>query len=537
MRASLLSFFAAVTVGVVFGACNCGTPPGGEADGGVDSGDPNVAEVVADSGPGSVCLADNVACDVAGGNVCCSGVCQNNKCSVPAFCKGPTAACAGNAECCSNRCLNGTCSNVTCLDVGQTCQIHGDCCTSTCGSDGKCAQITTPPSYSGPTCKVLGQACTAKTDCCSTNCQGGVCVRAYSCQPEGDVCTTGTDCCTTLCAVSDGGTGGRCFVSQTNAICDQGGMPCTGGTNCCSRICVDPGTGATICQPAGGCHLPGDACGVAQDCCGGGTNPNSLTKCEGSRCDNGKSCSPTGNICGANVLLDGGKINAEQNCCDGNQAVCKLDSSGIPRCFGGGNISGCPNGYTGATNCCIAAGDLCQFKDQCCNGLPCVPGSDGKLHCTAQTCKAVGTSCTQGSTNECCTGTQCLAAGELGGYVCQVPASGGPGSGTPDGGACLANDATCSTASQCCSQICTGNKCVPPAACQPQGAVCTASGDCCTGLGCAVTGSGGTCQPSACASGGQACSSANPCCSGLACLDDALNNCTNPPCTCTFLIQ
>ena len=35
------------------------------------------------------------------------------------------------------------------------------------------------------------------------------------------------------------------------------------------------------------------------------------------------------------MWFDGGKINASQDCCDGMKDVCKLDSSGIPRCFGG----------------------------------------------------------------------------------------------------------------------------------------------------------------------------------------------------------
>jgi hypothetical protein len=44
---------------------------------------------------------------------------------------------------------------------------------------------------------------------------------------------------------------------------------------------------------------------------------------------------------GAKVLRDGGSVNASQNCCEGMKDVCKLDSSGIPRCFGGGSGSRC----------------------------------------------------------------------------------------------------------------------------------------------------------------------------------------------------
>src|SRR5438067_8302124 len=113
--------------------------------------------------------------------------------------------------------------------------------------------------------------------------------------------------------------------------------------------------------------------------------------CNNHRCDMGSGCESVGNICGANVLRDGGKVNAQQDCCDGHQAVCKLDSSGIPRCYGGGTTA-CPIGYTGAAGCCIAAGQTCQLKDQCCGGLPCVPGPGGGLICQGQSCKPIGAS-------------------------------------------------------------------------------------------------------------------------------------------------
>ena len=68
-----------------------------------------------------------------------------------------------------------------------------------------------------------------------------------------------------------------------------------------------------------------------------------------------QSCNGVGNICGAPVLRDGGSIHASQNCCNGMKEVCKLDSSGIPRCFGG-QSGNCPTGYTGQAGCCIATG-------------------------------------------------------------------------------------------------------------------------------------------------------------------------------------
>ena len=93
------------------------------------------------------------------------------------------------------------------------------------------------------------------------------------------------------------------------------------------------------------------------------------------------------------MLPDGGKINAPQNCCDGLKEVCKLDSSGIPRCFGGGSAT-CPTGFTGVAPCCIATGLACQFSSQCCGGTPCVPDSFGVLRCLTVACQPAGNVCT-----------------------------------------------------------------------------------------------------------------------------------------------
>ncbi|HVI75312.1 MAG TPA: hypothetical protein VM683_10060, partial [Anaeromyxobacteraceae bacterium] len=118
--------------------------------------------------------------------------------------------------------------------------------------------------------------------------------------------------------------------------------------------------------------MTGDYCDSTASCCGG--SPDQInTSGYGVACDpvkhdctNGQACNPPGNICGALGS------NASQNCCDGKKTVCKLDSSGIARCFGGcpnNNCSTtCPTGYDGANpQCCIEPGQVCQFSDQCCN--------------------------------------------------------------------------------------------------------------------------------------------------------------------------
>ena len=349
--------------------------------------------------------------------------------------------------------------------------------------------------------------------------------------------------------------------------CDQAGEPCTsGGSTCCSRICIDPGSGATVCQSAEGCRLTGTWCTDDQSCCGGGTNPNGSVTCRGAdagsmttgRCDHGNACNPVGNICGAHVLPDGGAINAPQDCCDGHVSnggvvgpgsdVCKLDSSGIPRCFGGASTQ-CPTGYTGDTGCCIAAGQECQFKDQCCGGAPCVPGADGKLVCTVASCTSVGSACTDSA--QCCAGTSCRPT-DTGALACQVippPSDAGtPDAGTmPDAGVCQGNETACTKGTDCCSQRCVGTdggvdsgKCLAPTTCQPQGSVCTSTADCCTGNSCFIVpgAASGTCQSNSCTGGGQACTSNDQCCTGLSCLDSTNYFCAGTgDCTCRVLLN
>jgi hypothetical protein len=312
---------------------------------------------------------------------------------------------------------------------------------------------------------------------------------------------------------------------------------------------VDLGYGATVCQPVGGCKLTGNFCTDDDNCCGGGVNPNGSVACSGGRCDNGQSCNGVGNICGAGKLPDGGTtdINASQNCCDGKKDVCKVDSSGVPRCFGGGSGQ-CPTGYTGEEPCCIGDGATCQFSDQCCGGALCLPAGNGTLTCQRPTCAPVGATCEPGADAGagCCAGTECLPTGEIG-YACQQRTPPGPrpdgGTGTPDAGpSCRANETACTSASQCCSSICTGGVCKAPSLCQPQNGACTSGADCCQGLRCEVPSGAvsGSCQPGAtCSASGQACSGTNPCCSGLTCEGantGALCNGTEP-CLCTLIIN
>jgi hypothetical protein len=548
-----------------------GSVGGGDGNGGSDDrggagGDamfiPDTGMALTDTGPGSMCVPTGARCDRTAAT-CCSGVCNDQSvCAPPLFCKGPGGTCTNPLECCSGMCTGGFCANQLCLAIGQACTGDSACCSGIC--NGTCQAV--PPGPGGDTCKTLGETCTSTGACCSTNCQGGVCVRAFSCQANGDICRQNSECCGNVCSSTVGGTPGRCQnVSGGGAGgCTQDGNPCSGGSNCCTRICIDLGTGATVCQIASGCRLTGDYCSSDQTCCGGGTNPNGSVVCGGApngRCDNGQSCNPAGNICGARVLPDGGSVNASQNCCDGRQEVCKLDSAGIPRCFGGctGGMCNqmCPTGYDPTNpSCCIPQGQQCQFRDQCCGRAPCVPSGsgDGTLVCAAPAaCLPIGTQCAvnaDAGVDSCCPGSDCRPTAMNGIFACQgSPLDGGAmevDSGVlvddagrplvddagrpigadaappPDSGIapCRANGTSCMAGAECCSGICNNMRCEAPNACQPQGATCTASGDCCQGLQCAIPGgmTSGTCQPGAvCSNVGQTCSPNQACCSGLTC--------------------
>jgi hypothetical protein len=339
--------------------------------------------------------------------------------------------------------------------------------------------------------------------------------------------------------------------------CTQDGNPCDNDSNCCTRMCLDLGSGAKVCQPASGCRMTGDYCDKTQACCGGSpdalhpeSNPygvfcdttgrdNKAPRNDGStkddfRCSGGTACNPPGNICGGS-----GAVNASQNCCDGKKDVCKPDSNGIWRCFGGcpnNDCSACPTGYdANDPACCIPPGpgpeSVCQFRDQCCGGAPCVPDASGVLRCTASapTCKPSGTACEGADDLSCCAPNTCRDEDGDGAFHCGTPT-----------GACGATGATCDGAEDCCSTLCVGTKCVAcvpngescqegaqccsgtcdegacVAACVPPTGACTVDGDCCAGSICNVPlgATSGTCGAPACGAEGEACNSEMPCCAG-----------------------
>jgi hypothetical protein len=437
-----LSFIAILLLGLgTMHGCSC-SDNGSGADGGDDSGVGGDMAVDTSDLSGTVNPSTDGGCTATGQSCamsaeCCSGVCNGTSC-VAGMCGTTGATCKTAADCCNLICnMNGTCGSGQCVSDNQPCTAGGTpCCSTTCGANGMCTPLN-------PMCKTAGNTCGGNAECCSQVCTGGACVApsqiSYCTQP-GDICFHDNDCCTGVCTKASGATAGTC--ANLNTGCAIDGLVCNGCTGCCSSFCAPFGPGAShICQPASGCHVTGDLCHVNSDCCGGdptviGNIPGAgLIKCvpvagfpqigtcstpNPNNCPTGQSCGnscvPEGDVC--HFKGNGGcSSNAIRNdCCaaPGNSGVCKLDSLGIPRCYGIGM--------------CVMPGGACASSADCCNNLPCVPDMTGHLHCGAM-CSQLNQVCT--TTADCCTGLQCVVPpGTLQG-TCQNPNFPPP---PPDGG-------------------------------------------------------------------------------------------------------
>ncbi len=501
--------------------------------------------------PPPPCSAQGSSCTTATADSCCSKTCdKNGHCGPLGKCKGVLSSCETNADCCSLHCsspgqIGATCVPDKCRQEAQSCSNNNDCCSGIC-TGNVCQPL--PPGPTASTCGITGEACTLPTECCSSNCQGGRCWPASSCAADGDICWADHDCCTGLCATpAAAGQPGRCDDAPGN--CVQSGLPCAGPSNCCTRQCADIGYGTTVCKIPSGCVMTGEYCDSTFACCGGVNEANPLLQNQyGVYCDTpgkhpeppwfdsnnggdylcsrGQSCNPTGNICGDI---------ASQNCCDGKKEVCQFDSNGIKRCrgnpdccengSGGSSTCGTPeenacclSGYTGAPGCCIAAKQICQYSDQCCDGLPCVADAQGIFHCEPNSCTPRNATCDPSAPN--CCGTLSCQNIEGFGYICTdlvlactlvesqsctptapAPDCCVPGTvcNVPTGqstGTCmtctLAAGATCTVggaAPNCCiaPEVCTtapGSTTGTCSLCSPKGGGCASAGDCCSPYNC-----------------------------------------------------
>jgi hypothetical protein len=504
------------------------------------------------------CKIQGDAC--SGGTECCSAICAFGACTTAKFCGSGGTPCTNDNDCCSMNCTDAgspgaTCSAEPCKEAGLACGSGAECCSGTC-TGGSCELL------GGATCKTLGERCTGALQCCSKNCQGlvdadnpGWCAPAYSCNATGDICYREEDCCSGICKKTDGAAAsdpGRCETSPGG--CTQDGIPCDNDSNCCTRRCLDLG-GGKVCQPSGGCRMTGNYCDTTFSCCGGtnsddptqfneygvfcdnvGTNPDYPewdTKTTDKRvCTAGTGCNPPGNICG---------YKASQNCCfegsGSGKQVCKEDVNGILRCFGGPLNDTCLSGWDGDDpNCCIQIGDVCQFRDQCCNFAPCVPDDVGILRCTDSSpacdptiqscgppCVSDGGSCTVDG--DCCTGG------------CDVPPGSTHGTCRTGASACSATWQACSLDTDCCEygltggDICDGGICQPAPTCSTGTCSAGPGGECCPGYECLATDEENVwpcrpedlfcfCDAPVCIPMGDPCQAGEPCCAGTFCVND-----------------
>jgi hypothetical protein len=442
MKKLLAISIVVLGLGAIHG-CNCNDDNGGMMDGGNDAGDDAAAEQF--DLAGTMVVSSDGGCGPTGqactnSSECCTGMCNGQVC-VLAMCGADGAPCTNAGDCCNLNCQsNKTCGTAQCVSDGTACTPAGAPCCSTMCVNGTCQALNN-------SCKTAGNACANNTECCSQQCDmtSHVCASPSAvsfCTQVGDICFHDADCCTGVCTIASGATAGTCAQPPSATACKVDGTVCNGCTGCCSSFCAPFGLGTTkVCQPASGCHVQGDLCHTDSDCCGGdpsqiGVVPGGgLVRCiadpmfpqigvcsspNPGNCPAGQSCGsacvPEGDVCHFKNI-GGCSVNAIRNdCCNatGNKGQCKLDSLGIPRCYG--------------LTACVMAPGACASSADCCGGVPCLPDSNGSLHCGTASCVPQNGVCT--TTADCCTGFQCVVPpGSLKGS-CIVPFMPPP----PDGG-------------------------------------------------------------------------------------------------------
>lgn len=135
------------------------------------------------------CIKDGDCCSGQCNGLCVSGWACGHACSLSSQCgedcpmcmdngqgvnvcssciaNGSLTSCSSDSQCCAGlHCASSTSRCVDCLEEGNTCNTHSDCCSNSCElrQDGsrKCAVFQAPQS-----CRLQGQYCSASISCCS----------------------------------------------------------------------------------------------------------------------------------------------------------------------------------------------------------------------------------------------------------------------------------------------------------------------------------------------------------------------------------
>ena len=191
------------------------------------------------------CGDHNVACNLD--RDCCTGVCDNGKCTHTVVGKrAKSFYCTNNTQCASGNCNDSRCSGDY-NRPGIPCSLDSDCTSGVC-YDGRCRAD----------CVGNGTACSTNGDCCSGICANGTC--AAACATIGNWCSKTSDCCTGKCVK------GACY-EQTS--CLEETEECTAQGECCEGLYCAFGGKKLQCTA---CLLDGSKCKYDYECCSGTCN-------------------------------------------------------------------------------------------------------------------------------------------------------------------------------------------------------------------------------------------------------------------------
>ena len=451
--------------------------------GGADAGTCTGGESASACGTGGAVCAPCAAGSCSGSTLTSAASCPSGTCAA-----GTPSACPNNFLCASGTACGTSCSgtttgciaNTTCvggtkclLNPGQPCSSNGACASDVCdvGGDGDCCAAACIAGACGATsCNGSGACVYPLSGAVVTGCSG-ICDGAGHCEEgAGGACTANNQCESDVCGV--GGTGNCCAAACLAGAC--------GATSCnASGACVYPLSGATVAGCAGIC----DGAGHCEEAGGGTCTSNS--QCESDVCG----IAGTGNCCTAACVA--GACGATS--CDATGA-CVYPLSGA-------TVAGCSGICDGTGHCEEAGGGTCTSNSQCESNVCGIAGT--------------GNCCTAACVAGACGATSCDATG-----ACVYPLSGATVagcSGICDGtGHCEeAGGGTCTSNSQCESNVCgiagTGNCCAAACTAGVCGATgCDVSGACSyPATACAATSCTGstlttftTCNAGACTGGG-----------------------------------
>ena len=449
-------------------------------------------DTTCDSAVGCTYAKNTDACDDGNacttGDVCaggfCSGAgvlscddenpCTNDQCDPASGCKhqNNSSLCSDENPCTTvDVCAAGACVGTAPL----SCEDGNPCTTDAC--DPAVPAGCTNVDNSAPCTD--GNACTAPDVCSGGSCAAGAevgcddgkpctidqCNPATGCEhtptlgacEDGDACTTGDSCSGGICVpgaqplpCDDGNPctddaclspGGCAFVPNT-APCSDGNA-CTKGDTCAESLCT-AGDGVLNCDDGNVCST--GSCDPTLGCvqanvpggCDDGDSCTSGDQCQGGFCVGGptKSCSD-GNPCTDDLCVAG-------ECSNPENTYVETCYTGAPETLGKGlceaGTKTCAGGAFGACEGqVLPAGELCDGKDNDCNGQP----DDGGACCTT-----VGLAC--GAGTECCTGTCdvncCTGTCPADGWVC-------------NGNSAEQRDYSCNAAGGCAHQVTSTQDC------------------------------------------------------------------------------